>query len=104
MTSNHNEAAFSGLSEDEMAVYRFVQGMSVEKKEALALQFLQGMSNETQADFERQILGEFAPGTSQEKSPPSTPTKNGIFATAGRIFSKGSAAPRSPSSKAPKAA
>ena len=104
MTSNRNEAAFSGLSEDEIAVYRFVQGMSVAKKEALALQFLQDMSSETRADLERQILGECARDTSQEKSPSSSPSKNGIFAIAGRIFSKGLATPRSPSSKAPKAA
>ena len=99
MTKIHNDSAcFSGLSDDEIAVYRFIQAMSVEKKEALAMEFIQGMTDETKADFERQILGD----SSEEKS---SSSKNGIFCAASKLFSKGIVGlPKFPSSKTSKAA
>jgi hypothetical protein len=47
-----------GLYCDEKAIVRFIQGMSAEKKELIALGFINEMSDGRKADIEREILGD----------------------------------------------
>eukprot|EP00339_Tiarina_fusa_P003558 CAMPEP_0117005134 /NCGR_PEP_ID=MMETSP0472-20121206/5864_1 /TAXON_ID=693140 ORGANISM="Tiarina fusus, Strain LIS" /NCGR_SAMPLE_ID=MMETSP0472 /ASSEMBLY_ACC=CAM_ASM_000603 /LENGTH=119 /DNA_ID=CAMNT_0004706299 /DNA_START=50 /DNA_END=409 /DNA_ORIENTATION=+ len=77
-----------GLSSDEEAVFRFIQGMSTEKKELLALGFINEMSKETREELEREILEDMeqaqvktTSNTAEKKSPISL-----LRSTANKIF------------------
>ena len=92
------------MSPDEEVVYRFIQGLSAEKKEELALGFLQGMSDGTKAAIEREVLSD------QDGS---TKAKNGNIvsniwrSTAGMVPFPSSTRKqqgRKPSTRVPKAA